>query len=131
MKSEALSACVIGVSGFGRTHYDDLMREVEAGRMRALGATVINQDEEQEKCERLLSLGCRLFTDHREMLDKLSGKIDICFIPTGIHLHAAMSIDAMRAGADVLVEKPVAATVQDVRRMQACERDTGRFGAVG
>lgn len=131
MKSEALSACVIGVSGFGRTHYDDLMREAEAGRMRALGATVINQDEEQEKCERLLSLGCRLFTDHREMLGKLSGKIDVCFIPTGIHLHAAMSIDAMKAGADVLVEKPVAATVQDVRRMTECERETGRFVAVG
>ncbi len=131
MKSKPLSACIVGVSGFGSVHYNDLMREVEAGRMRALGATVINQDEEQEKCERLLSLGCRLFTDHREMLDKLSGKIGICFIPTGIHLHAPMSIDAMKVGADVLVEKPVAGAVQDVRRMEDCERETGRFVAVG
>ena len=131
MKTEPLSACIIGVSGFGSVHYNDLMREVEAGRMRALGATVRKQVKEKEKCERLRSLGCELFTDYGKMLEKLKGRVDLCFVPTAIHVHAPMSIDAMRAGADVLVEKPVAAIVQDVHRMQACERETGRFVAVG
>ena len=124
------SACIIGVSGFGATHYCDLMAEVEAGHMRVVGATVINQDEEAEKCAHLKSLGCALFTDHSRMLARLRNRIDLCLMPTGIPLHAPMSIDAMRAGANVLVEKPVAATVQEVRAMASTERMTGRFTAV-
>ena len=124
------TACIIGVSGFGATHYRDLMAEVEAGRMRVLGATVINQDEEAEKCAHLKSLGCALFTDHARMLARFRNRIDLCLVPTGIPLHAPMSIDAMRAGANVLVEKPVAATVQEVRAMASTEQTTGRFTAV-
>lgn len=124
------TACIIGVSGFGATHYDDLMAEVEAGRMRVLGATVINQDEEAAKCAHLESLGCALFTDHRRMLARFRNRVDLCLVPTGIPLHAPMSIDAMRAGANVLVEKPVAATVQEVQAMASTEAVTGRFTAV-
>ena len=126
-----LAACIVGVSGFGKVHYNDLLREVEAGRMRALGATVRHQERDKEQCDRLRSLGCTIFADYRAMLDELAGKVDLCFIPTGINTHAPMSIAAMQAGSDVLVEKPAAATVQDVRAMQAAERETGRFVAVG
>ena len=124
------TACIIGVSGFGATHYHDLMAEVEAGRTRVLGATVINQDEEAAKCAHLESLGCALFTDHRRMLARFRNRFDLCLVPTGIPLHAPMSIDAMRAGANVLVEKPVAATVQEVQAMASTETVTGRFTAV-
>jgi len=125
------SACIIGISGYGDVHYNDLMSLAEAGKLRALGATVINQREESEKCARLRSRGCELFTDYRAMLDRFNGRIDLCFVPTGIHWHAEMSMAAMRAGADVFVEKPAAATVDEVREMRACERETGRFVAVG
>jgi hypothetical protein len=38
--------CLIGISGFGAVHYNDLLREVGVGRMQAVAATVINQGEE-------------------------------------------------------------------------------------
>ncbi len=126
-----LTACLIGVSGFGDRHYRDLLAEVERGDMRIIGATVINQDQEADKCARLRALGCELFTDHRAMFARLHGRIDLCCIPTGIHLHMPMTIDALRAGANVLVEKPAAAAIQEVRAMQAAERASGRFVAVG
>lgn len=126
-----IRACIIGVSGFGEKHYTDLMREVDSGRMQAVAATVINQNEEQEKCTALRSLGAELFTDYREMLDRYNGQADLCFIPTGIPLHAPMSIAAVNAGMNVYVEKPVAATIQDVRAMQEAERAADRFIAVG
>ena len=42
-----------------------------------------------------------------------------------------MSITAMKAGMNVFVEKPAAGVIQDVRAMQAAEKETGRFVAVG
>ena len=126
-----ITASIIGISGFGNTHYNDLLRQIERGSMRLLAATVINQDEEVEKCARLRSLGVELFTDYQAMLEQYQGQIDLCFIPTSLHLHAPMAMAAMRAGANAFIEKPAAATIQDVRAMQACEKETGRFVAVG
>ncbi|MFP4381952.1 MAG: Gfo/Idh/MocA family protein [Candidatus Sumerlaeia bacterium] len=126
-----IKACIIGVSGYGTTHYNDLMREVESKRAEVVAAAIINQDEEKEKCDRLRGLGCELFEDYKEMLDQYSGKADICFIPTGIYLHAPMTIDALEAGMNVYVEKPVAATIQDVQAMQAARDKAGKFVAVG
>ncbi len=127
----AFNACIIGISGFGDVHYKDLVTFSERGILAPLGATVINQDQEAEKCAKLRALGCKLYTDHRQMLADFKGRIDLCFIPTGIHLHRPMTIDALEAGANVYVEKPVAATVEDVAAMRAAAERTGKFVAVG
>jgi predicted dehydrogenase len=65
------------------------------------------------------------------MLRAEAGKIDLCMIPTGIHWHARMTIAALRAGANVLVEKPLAGSTADVAAVRAAERESGRFVAVG
>lgn len=126
-----VKACLIGVSGYGATHYNDLMRETQAGRAEVVAATVINQDVEAEKCERLRSLGCEIHDDYRAMLAAHTGKADLCFIPTGIALHAPMTIAALQAGMNVYVEKPAAGTIQEVRAMRQAARAAGRFVAVG
>lgn len=123
--------CIIGISGFGTQHYNDLIRESEAGRWTPVAATVINQDEEVEKCAKLREHGCKLYTDYHEMLANHGSEADLCMIPTGIHMHAPMSIAAMRAGVNVFVEKPAAARIEDVQAMQAVESETGKFVAVG
>ncbi|MBN2712475.1 MAG: Gfo/Idh/MocA family oxidoreductase [Planctomycetes bacterium] len=126
-----INCCVIGVTGFGDVHYKDLLRESEAGNVKVVAATIINQDEVPEKCEKLREMGCEIFTDYKEMLAKYSGKADLCCIPTGIYLHAPMTIAALNAGMNVLVEKPVAATVQEVKAMQEAVDKNKRFAAVG
>jgi predicted dehydrogenase len=126
-----IKTAIIGVSGFGDVHYKDLVRYSEKGEVQIIGAAIINQDEESKKCEYLKENGCRIFSDYRQMLEELKGQIDICFIPTGISMHAPMSIAAMRAGANVYVEKPAAATIQEILDMQRVEKETGKFTAVG
>lgn len=126
-----LKAAIVGVSGFGRVHYEDLIRYYNKGEISIVGATVINQDEEKEKCEKLKSIGCKLFTDFNQMLDELKGSVDICFIPTGISLHAPMSIAAVNAGMNVYVEKPITAIVPELEEMKAAEKSSGKFIAVG
>lgn len=126
-----LKISIIGVSGFGQTHYNDLMREAASGKLQITAATVINQDEESEKCQRLKEHGCKLFTDYRQMLDEFAGQLDLVCIPTGIHLHTPMAVAAMQAGANAFIEKPAAATIQDVDLMRDCEKATGRKTWVG
>ncbi len=122
---------LIGVSGFGNVHYSDLIQYREKGLLEISAATIINQDEEKEKCEKLRSLGCRIYTDYRQMLADFRGKIDICFIPTGIHLHKPMTVAALEADMNVFVEKPLAATIQDVFEMKKARKSSGKFAAVG
>ena len=43
-----INAAIVGVSGFGRVHYDDLVREYQHKRVSITGATIINQEEEKE-----------------------------------------------------------------------------------
>lgn len=126
-----INAAIIGVSGFAQVHYNDLVSEYNKKRLNIIGATIINQEEERDKCDLLISIGCKIFVDYNHMFDSLRDKIDICFIPTGIALHAPMSIAAMRAGANVYVEKPVASTIQDITLMRGAEKETGKFIAVG
>lgn len=72
--------------------------------------------------------GCAFFSDHREMLRET--KPDIAVIATPHPFHKALAIDAMRAGCHVLVEKPVAVTVEEADEMIEVARETGKLVAV-
>lgn len=128
---EKIKVAIVGVSGFGRVHYEDILRAYKAGRVEIVCATVINQEEESDKCDTLRQCGCTIFDDAREMFRWFAGKVDVCFLPVGIGLHAPMSIAAMRAGMNVFLEKPLTATVQEADEIIAVSKETGRFVAVG
>jgi predicted dehydrogenase len=130
-KCAVIRVALIGVSGYARVHYEMLAAAAAKGQIRLVAVTVINSEEEAERCRSIRDGGGVIFEDAFQMLDELSGRIDLCFIPTGIHLHAAMTIAALEAGANVYVEKPAAATIQDVRAMQEAEARCRRFVAVG
>lgn len=126
-----ITTALIGVSGFARWYYRDLVNLARKGAVRLAAAAVINPDEETSKCAELRGLGCEVFADYREMLRAWSGRLDLCFIPTGIPLHAPMTVAALGAGCHVLVEKPAAATLAEVDAMQRAAVEAGRFVAVG
>ncbi len=122
---------LIGISGYGRIHLQ-LARECRArGEVAIVAATVINAEEETANIAELREHGCAIYSDYEEMLRDQQGRIDLCLIPTGIHWHARMTIAALKAGANVLVEKPLAGSMAEVEAVRAAERETGRFVAVG
>lgn len=122
---------LIGLSGYGRVHLQ-LARECrDRGELEIVAAAVINRAEEAANIAELAAHGTEIHDDHEAMLQRHAGQIDLCLIPTGIHWHAPMTIAALRAGANVLVEKPLAGSVAEVEAIQAAERETGRFVAVG
>ena len=69
--------------------------------------------------------GCVAYSDYRELLAR--DDIDAVVIATPDHWHVPIAIDAVRAGKDVYVEKPLAVAVS---WNQAMRETVQRYGAV-
>lgn len=69
------------------------------------------------------------YNDYRRLLEDKT--IDAVCIATPDHWHALQTIDAMKAGKDVYVEKPLTATIYEGRAMVKTQIATGRIAAVG
>jgi predicted dehydrogenase len=68
------------------------------------------------------------YHDYHDLL--ADPNVDAVIISTPDHWHAPMAIDAMRAGKDVDVEKPMALNVEQAREMVRVAKETGRILAV-
>lgn len=70
-----------------------------------------------------------IYEDYRQMLDRPD--IDVVTIGTPDHWHAAMLIDACRAGKDVYCEKPLTLTIDEGKRIIKVVGETRRVVQVG
>ncbi|MFW5841076.1 MAG: Gfo/Idh/MocA family protein, partial [Planctomycetota bacterium] len=68
------------------------------------------------------------YSDFREML--ADDEIDAVCIATPDHWHAVQTIQALRAGKDVFVEKPLTITIREGRRMVEVLNETDRIAGV-
>lgn len=66
------------------------------------------------------------FADPQEMLDKYAGQLDIVSVCTPNNYHKPWSIAAMKAGANVMCEKPMALTYKDAKEMFAVADELGK-----
>ena len=69
------------------------------------------------------------YLDHKQMLAK--ERLDVVVVGTPNAFHAQQTIDALNAGAHVLVEKPMAATLDEANAMIAAAEKNGRKLMVG
>jgi len=73
------------------------------------------------------SLGCPGFADWRALLDR---RPDVVAVLLPHHLHAPVALAALDHGCHVVVEKPMAGSVDECRAMLAAARAAGRMLAV-
>ncbi|MBL8173442.1 MAG: Gfo/Idh/MocA family oxidoreductase [Bryobacterales bacterium] len=78
---------------------------------------------------KIASTGAKPSDNYKRLLDDKS--IDVVVIATPDHWHAQMTIDAVQAGKDVYVEKPLCHTVEEGFRMIDAVKRTGRIVQVG
>ena len=70
------------------------------------------------------------FKDYRVLLDKCKG-IDALVVATPDHMHAPVTLAALRAGKHVYVEKPMAHSVEEARVMTRVAREAGLVTQMG
>jgi hypothetical protein len=69
--------------------------------------------------------GCDCYNEHERVMER--SDIDACVIATPDHWHVPISLDAVRSGKDVYVEKPMSLTIREGRILSDAVR---RYGAV-
>lgn len=75
-----------------------------------------------------------VYSDYREMLERErpeAVQVVTNYDEKGHPRYPAIAIDCMRAGANVWIEKPPAASSEEIRQMMAVSRETGKIVGVG
>jgi len=123
---------LIGLGGYGAVHLQHLRDFHRIGAVRFVAAVDFPPGLDRETAERCRTEGCQLFPGFDELLAAIPQlRLDFAVVPTPIHLHARMAVALVRAGVDVLVEKPLASTLEDARAINAARQSTERMVAVG
>jgi len=129
--SRRLRVGLIGCGWYGKT---DLFRLIQVApvevvslcdvdrRMLAEAAELVSQRQASRKRP-------RTYTDYRKMLAERD--LDIVLVATPDHWHALPTIEAIKAGAHVYVQKPISVDVVEGQAMVAAARRYGRVVQVG
>ncbi len=116
-----LRCAVVGAGYLGRFH---AQKYAGLANCELVGIA----DPSAEARERLKAeLGVATHADYRELL----GRVDAVSIATPTALHHPVARDFLRAGAHVLVEKPITATAEEARELITLAAVAGRVLQVG
>ena len=118
--SDILNCVLIGCGGRGMTH----LNEIVARNKQNLVAIVDPEEKRHAEVQRWLKgkeqdpAKLQIFTDYRQMFDKIGKQIDTVFIAAPNHHHATASMIAMQLGKNVYCEKPVCHDIAEARKMR-------------
>ncbi len=112
---------VIGVGYLGRFHAEKYAHLQDA---QLVGVADLNQARAQEIAQ---ALGARAFADYRQLLSEVTA-VSVA-VPTSSHF--AVVRDALEAGCQVLVEKPISVTVSEADALVRLARERGLTLMVG
>ncbi len=116
-------AAVIGVGAMGHNHarvYNEIAQVELVG---------VSDLDGKRAADVARLYGTQAFTDYRDVLHMAQPDVVSVAVPTQGHYQVVM--DALQAGCHVLVEKPIAATIEEGRQMIDLAARLGRVLAVG
>ena len=116
---------IVGVGNIGTAHANTLFAGKVEGAV--LGAVCdISSDRREFAKENYL--GVEIFDDYNQMF--ASGLIDAVIVSTPHKLHCDIAMDALHAGLNVLVEKPVDITVSKAKAINELVKTTDKKFAI-
>lgn len=122
--ADKLRCAVIGTGAYGTNHLVSLSA---CPRASVVALAESDPQRAREAGERFKI--SRIYSDYRELLEQAD--IDAVTIATPNYLHAPIAIAALAARKHVLMEKPMATSSQDARRVIETAREMQRIVMVG
>jgi predicted dehydrogenase len=104
-----MKVAVIGVGTMGK-HHVRVYSELPEAELVAVSDA--NQEQAQATARKF---GIRAYTNHVELLEKEKPDAVSVAVPTA--LHEQVGIDVLEAGAHILIEKPIAANLEEGKRL--------------
>ncbi len=115
---------IIGCGWYGGVNFEAFARNVPVNVVSLCDVNAVSLQKTLQNVARFQANVPATFVDYREML--ASGPHDIVLVATPDHWHALPAIAAMKAGADVYLEKPVSVDVLEGEALVAAARKYGR-----
>jgi myo-inositol 2-dehydrogenase/D-chiro-inositol 1-dehydrogenase len=115
---------LVGFGAWGQFHAQSI-----AGNPEALLAAIVAPSPASREAAAKAYPAAKIFSDHRQMLAEV--KLDLVDVVTPSNTHLAIATDALNAGCDLLLEKPMATRVEDCRAIVELADRLGRRLAVG
>ncbi|MBI4844206.1 MAG: Gfo/Idh/MocA family oxidoreductase [Nitrospirae bacterium] len=116
-----IKAGVIGTGSIGR-HHARIYSEINGVRLTAIA------DPDREKAIELSKLyNCKAYSDYTEMMDD----VDAVSIAVPTTLHHKVAMDFIRREKDILIEKPIASTVEEADSLISEAQKRGLILQVG
>jgi UDP-N-acetyl-2-amino-2-deoxyglucuronate dehydrogenase len=110
----------IAIVGAGAIAQRNATEAAQSGAATVAGVFDINTKVAREMARKL---GTAVFSSYEEVI--ASKAVDAVLMSTPHHVHRAMTVDAAAAGKHVLIEKPLATTLEDAEAMIAACRKAG------
>ncbi|ROT28095.1 Gfo/Idh/MocA family protein [Micromonospora sp. HM5-17] len=118
---------LVGANGHGLWHRRIIAPLHEAGQLELVALVDVRPVESEPEAP--IPPGAGIFTDHAEML--AVARPDVVVICSPPHTHLPIALAALRAGADLLLEKPPVLSLAEHRELAAALAETGRVCQVG
>ena len=119
--ADALRVGVIGVGHLGR-HHARILSAAEGAKLTAVVDVIPERARESAAAS-----GARALSNSRELL----GEVDAVTVAVPTELHLEIALPFLERGISVLVEKPMARSLDEADRMIAAARASGAVLAVG
>jgi predicted dehydrogenase len=137
----AASVALVGIHGYGRTHLRNILALQATGMLRLVALvdpTPINQltlgpeDRPTSADDNVSAAATPWYPDLGPFLaDQCAETPDVVVLCTPIHTHSTLAGQALRAGCDVLLEKPPTSSLGEFEELLALVSKTGRCVQVG
>jgi predicted dehydrogenase len=116
---------LVGVRGYGQIHAERIARLADQGAVQLVAAV-----DPGVVADPPTIYGADLYADLAEALAEV-GPVDVVIVAAPLGEHYRLADIALRSGADVYLEKPPVASLDDFTRLLATEQETGRVVQVG
>ena len=122
---------LIGTGWYGKS---DLFRLIQVAPVEVVALCDVDRHELEKAADMVAARQQnkkrpKLYADYRQLLAE--NKLDIVLIGTPDHWHALQTIDALKAGVHVYVQKPISVDVMEGEAMVAAARKYNRVVQVG
>jgi predicted dehydrogenase len=116
-----IKVAMIGAGAIANTHIEGLLKFKE--RCQIVAIADIYPEKAQEKVERFGLDNAVVYDDYKQLLNET--EIDLAIVVTPPFAHAETTIAALNAGSNVLLEKPMATSLEECDAMIAAAEKNG------
>ncbi|MDR6551970.1 Gfo/Idh/MocA family oxidoreductase [Paenibacillus qinlingensis] len=120
-----LKVAIIGAGAISRAHIEAYLKFPE--RCTIVAISDIYEDKAQERIDQFELKDAKAVKDYKELLD---ADIDLVSICTPPYTHASLTVEFLEAGSHVMVEKPMASSLEECDLMNAAAQRTGKILSV-